>query len=1141
MKIYSINREYDVHRAIIAAIFGWLSLFTLTFDLHASINPASSNEKKVFEEYFLLLESIEPDSLIDQVSALQGYLESHPDFERVYLKLLECYLIKNEVDEAENYFNELTTKPQYCRNSYWMLAKIFALKSESYTAFEAYKQGLSKGLPSPALLKDFIDFYHNCDKKFSGLSLLTTLNLTPEYQKIVSAINNYKNNNFNRSLQDLSYLRKNSSQDPIILHLWGDCLYKLSSYFDADYLWRSALEISRKNKDIQSEAKFLMNLGVLSHKLNEYDQALNYYNSAYDIASRIGDLYRIQLITGNRGLIYKESGDYHAAKVELEQAIKIASKIGEYGYLANWYSFYGQSLLYLEKYSDALASYDESEKLARNINNKKLLIQMMLNKGDIYFYLKQNILAMKIYQEAHDLAIEENMKDQQYRANVRIANLFFDEGNYSEAKKAYQRFVNFANHQPYSKNTNFYWLWKLAKIYMFEESYERAKSLYLQAYKAAKEADRKRYMAWSLLGVAEIELIAGNIPEALQLYGKVLEVAKSENNLGLLSEVYLGMGNAYSKANELNKVIAAYTQAANVIELSRQNLKVEQFRIGYFSEEYKVYQKLVFCFLQRYEISGQREDLDSLYYYDQMARSRVLQELKLCNESPINRNHTNNSLNGEYRQACKQLRMLQRRLRLEAGTARSADEWDYLLSQLEAARYSLIAQRLRLIEDESKPNIGDHPFIPSLEQIQSYLKQSSQGVLIYHISAQASFVMIIDANNAKVIRLPIDQSMIVVMIDSLMSPLHDVKTGSVKDTPFRASIAHRLYQLLFKPAEEMLVSLKQLLIIPDLALLNLPLEMLLTELPDSSVYTPLNFPSYWDKFLLHRYTFAYSPAISFLIRDSKPLPRNPNFLVFANPFDENQLLSLNQEQFRSRITWRFSPLPFSEREAESIKNMFPSTKIYKRGNATKINFFNEVQKQQILHIATHGFIDLTFDPFSGLLMAVSDDTADDGFLMGYEISELNLGCDLVVLSACETGRGKLVAGEGILGLPRLFLGTGAKTVLMTLWKVDDKFTSELMPLFYDNLINHKRTKAEALTKAKREISLKESSINPHRIYYQHPFYWAAFVLYGDPGTAKKFPILRLEFLIAIISIAILMLIATQFLRYKRRRNSVLYN
>jgi len=203
-------------------------------------------------------------------------------------------------------------------------------------------------------------------------------------------------------------------------------------------------------------------------------------------------------------------------------------------------------------------------------------------------------------------------------------------------------------------------------------------------------------------------------------------------------------------------------------------------------------------------------------------------------------------------------------------------------------------------------------------------------------------------------------------------------------------------------------------------------------------------------------------------------------------------------QFRTGTGWRFDSLPYSEVEAQQIAKNCPSTKVFTREKANKAIFIREAPRQDIVHIATHAFVDTTFDAFSGLVLAAGDDSTDDGMLMGYEIADMSLPCDLITLSACESGRGKLVAGEGILGLPRLFLGAGAKTVLMTLWKVDDKFASELMPDFYAYLLDQKHSKATALNCAKLSVLSKTQSENG--IYYQHPFFWASFILYGDPGA-----------------------------------------
>ena len=181
--------------------------------------------------------------------------------------------------------------------------------------------------------------------------------------------------------------------------------------------------------------------------------------------------------------------------------------------------------------------------------------------------------------------------------------------------------------------------------------------------------------------------------------------------------------------------------------------------------------------------------------------------------------------------------------------------------------------------------------------------------------------------------------------------------------------------------------------------------------------------------------------------------------------------------------------------------------IFLRDKASKRTFFEQAPYYTIIHFATHAFADPSFDAFSGLVLATTPDSSDDGLLMGYEIAGLGLQADLVALSACETGHGQLVSGEGVLGLPRLFLGAGARSVLMTRWVIDDAFASALLPEFYQYYLQKRQSKAEALSRAQKSL-LQASSEQPHR-HYQHPFYWASYALYGHPGhgsfaTGSKF-------------------------------------
>lgn len=173
-----------------------------------------------------------------------------------------------------------------------------------------------------------------------------------------------------------------------------------------------------------------------------------------------------------------------------------------------------------------------------------------------------------------------------------------------------------------------------------------------------------------------------------------------------------------------------------------------------------------------------------------------------------------------------------------------------------------------------------------------------------------------------------------------------------------------------------------------------------------------------------------------------------------------------------------------------MQNLGLSTEVLLQSAATESALLQHYQDYRILHFATHAFIDTVFDAFSGVVLALDSDTTSDGLLMGFEFEDMNLNHDLITLGACESGHGRKALGEGIIGLPRTILTAGAHAVLQTLWKIDDEFSGKLLPVFYDNYFNHNMNKAEALTAAKRSALQGENK-------YRHPFFWAAYTLYGD--------------------------------------------
>jgi len=194
---------------------------------------------------------------------------------------------------------------------------------------------------------------------------------------------------------------------------------------------------------------------------------------------------------------------------------------------------------------------------------------------------------------------------------------------------------------------------------------------------------------------------------------------------------------------------------------------------------------------------------------------------------------------------------------------------------------------------------------------------------------------------------------------------------------------------------------------------------------------------------------------------------------------------------------RIPRLPFTRREAESIFSLAPATKRKEvldfdanRAAATS----EELGQYRFVHFATHGFLNSLHPELSGLVFSLVDREGkdQDGFLPALEVYNLKLPVDLVVLSGCRTGLGKDVKGEGLVGLTRGFMYAGAARVLVSLWDVDDEATAALMTRFYEGMLGKRHLSPAAALRAAQISIAKEER-------WRSPYYWAAFVLQGEPN------------------------------------------
>jgi CHAT domain-containing protein len=192
-------------------------------------------------------------------------------------------------------------------------------------------------------------------------------------------------------------------------------------------------------------------------------------------------------------------------------------------------------------------------------------------------------------------------------------------------------------------------------------------------------------------------------------------------------------------------------------------------------------------------------------------------------------------------------------------------------------------------------------------------------------------------------------------------------------------------------------------------------------------------------------------------------------------------------------------LQYTLREARSITGIFqPNSRLLSGAEATESAFKDQAGSYRVLHLSTHGYFNANNPLLSGLELEPDDD--NDGFLEVHEILGLSLDAGLVTLSACETGMGsgffdRIPAGDEFVGLTRAFLLAGSRSVLATLWPVDDRSTVELMKGFYGRLDQSGSTHVQATALAQVQRELRES------MKHRHPFYWAPFVLVGQQDQA----------------------------------------
>ena len=321
-------------------------------------------------------------------------------------------------------------------------------------------------------------------------------------------------------------------------------------------------------------------------------------------------------------------------------------------------------------------------------------------------------------------------------------------------------------------------------------------------------------------------------------------------------------------------------------------------------------------------------------------------------------------------------------------------------------------------------------------------------------------------------------------LDSLVADFH--KRLDERNLDFRDS-ARKLYDLLLKPAEKQLQGKTTLCIVPDSILWELPFQAL----------QPSD-----DSYLIERHALFYAPSLTVLKEmeglfkkragANQPLPA---LLAFGNPALNTETVAQITSVHRGE---NLGPLPEAEVEVRTLNQLYGPArcKIYIGAEAKEGTIKAEMGKYRALHFATHGILDDKNPMYSQLLLSLSGgNESDDGLLEAWEIAKLDLRADMTVLSACDTARGRVEAGEGLIGMSWAFFVAGCPTTVVSQWKVSSASTTQLMKEFHRNLLSQNPGQKGAASKADA-LRLAALSLLKDK-HYRHPYYWAPFVVIGN--------------------------------------------
>jgi CHAT domain-containing protein/Tfp pilus assembly protein PilF len=786
----------------------------------------------------------------------------------------------------------------------------------------------------------------------------------------------------------------------------------------------------------------LSNLGNISKRQGEYDNAVDYFQKSLVLYKKIdagNGRYGSQIIDSmaDIGRTYSAMGDYVHAMPYLDRAMALAKISRNINRIASICNSLGILYTNQRDYTKAIEFFQEGLQLANQVNDRFKQASLLLNIAVAYQFQKNSDRALEGFEASLRIAKEINDKEILIHIGEGIGAVYQEQGKYTSALES------------------------------LHQSLALAKSI----------EDRTR-IAELLWRKAEVYYAQGDFTESVV---SASEASKIADQLSLRNVSYLALttlGRAYRGRHEDKLAAEAFSRAIDGIEgLRNQVAGLEQENQLFFEDKVGPYHEMVDLLL----IRPNQEDTFKALLFAERAKARVLRDVLSSGRIDLAKAMSEQERE-EERRLNKEIVDLNRRISAESGKEESDPVLTNRLNQqLSAARlkYESFQDSLYASHAELRGQRRQPPPL-AWNDVSDLVRDHRTAYLQYVVTNSKTYLFVLSSNDGN--KADLRMYSIDISEKNLARLASEFREMLANQSPTFADASRELYDLLIKPAADQLKGQKTLCILPDGVLWDLPFQAL--QLRD-------------DRYLLENFAIYYAPSLSVLkemsARKNKSQSASPSLLAFGNPRLESEVGTSLTVVYRSES---LAPLPEAEVEVKALKEIWKPapSKIFVGQAAQKSVFKSEASKYAYIHLATHGILDDGNPMYSRLVMSrAANDQNDDGLLEAREIMQLNLHADLVVLSACQTARGRFGAGEGMIGMSWAFFVAGAPTMVASQWKVDSGATAMLMIEFHKQMkegtSNGGASKASALRLAALEL-IKQTR-------YRHPFFWAGFVMIGD--------------------------------------------